>query len=176
MAKTDEDLDKIEADELSVKPFNRKKVLIFVLPIIIVIGLIVSFITVFSRKSGSESDAEYSVVTSEDGSNGGQTIVFYALPELVANLRSSTDSALKIKLKISIELPSVESIKNIEAMLPRINDMLLAHITELTPEEVSGANGLYNLKEELLLRINLLTAPIKVSNINIKNLDIQKNN
>ena len=49
MAKTDDSFGKAEDEELPVKPFNKKKVLIFVLPIIIVIGLAVSFIT--DRKS-----------------------------------------------------------------------------------------------------------------------------
>ena len=49
MAKTDDSFGKAEDEELPVKPFNKKKVLIFVLPIIIVIGLAVSFITVFTR-------------------------------------------------------------------------------------------------------------------------------
>ena len=70
-------------------------------------------------------------------------------------------------------MSAVEDIKTVEALLPRINDTLLAHITELTPEEISGSDGLYNLKEELLFRINLLTDPVKVSNLNFKSFDIQ---
>ena len=58
MAKTDDSFGKAEDEELPVKPFNKKKVLIFVLPIIIVIGLAVSFITVFTRSKNSDSNAE----------------------------------------------------------------------------------------------------------------------
>ena len=50
---------------------------------------------------------------------------------------------------------------------------LLADAYELTEEEISGASGLYWLKEELLYRINLLIAPIRVNNINFKNFEIQ---
>ena len=96
--------------------------------------------------------------------------------ELSVRLRSSAETSSNVKVKISIELSSVDDIKTIEAMLPRINDTLLAHIVELTPDEISGSDGLYNLKEELLYRINLLTAPVKVSNLNFKTFDIQKNN
>ena len=172
MAKTDDSFGKAEDEELPVKPFNKKKVLIFVLPIIIVIGLAVSFITVFTRSKNSDSNAEYNILTS-DGAEGGKVTVFYSLPELAAHLRSSTGKALTAKLKLSIELSAVEDIKTVEALLPRINDTLLAHITELTPEEISGSDGLYNLKEELLFRINLLTDPVKVSNLNFKSFDIQ---
>lgn len=166
-----------EPEELEeeVKPFNKKKVLIYVLPIVVAIGLLVSFIIVFTKKDTS-LNGEYSIVSSsEDGSNS-QATVFYSLPELSAALRNSNGANTMVKLKLNIELSSIDDIKIIEAMLPRINDTLLAHIVELTPDELSGSNGLYNLKKELLYRINMLTSPIKILNLNFKTFDIQKNN
>lgn len=166
-----------EPEELEeeVKPFNKKKVLIYVLPIVVAIGLLVSFIIVFTKKDTS-LNGEYSIVSSsEDGSNS-QVTVFYSLPELSAALRNSNGANTMVKLKLNIELSSIDDIKTIEAMLPRINDTLLAHIVELTPDELSGSNGLYNLKKELLYRINMLTSPIKILNLNFKTFDIQKNN
>ena len=164
-----------EEAEQPIKPFNKKKILIYILPVVIVIGLVVSFITVFSKKNTPDYNGEYNVVSTTSGENEQQITVFYSLPELSANLRSSNNTVFTIKIKPSIELSSVEDIKTIEGMLPRITDMLLAHIVELTPDEVSGANGLYNLKRELLYRINLLTDPIKISNLNFKTFDVQKN-
>ncbi len=165
-----------EPEKELLKPFNKKKVLLYVLPIVVIIGLVVSFIIVFTKKD-ADLGGEYSIISSsnEDGSSSKIT-VFYSLPELMANLRTSDGKTTTVKLKLSIELSSVDDIKTIEALLPRINDTLLAHIVELTPDELSGANGLYNLKRELLYRINLLTDPIKVSNLNFKTFDIQKNN
>ena len=171
MVKPDESFDKAEDEELQIKPFNKKKVLIYVVPVIVVIGLAVSFITVFTRKDHLGGEGDFSIVTT-----AGKITVFYTLPELSVRLRSSAETSSNVKVKISIELSSVDDIKTIEAMLPRINDTLLAHIVELTPDEISGSDGLYNLKEELLYRINLLTAPVKVSNLNFKTFDIQKNN
>ena len=133
-----------EPEELEeeVKPFNKKKVLIYVLPIVVAIGLLVSFIIVFTKKDTS-LNGEYSIVSSsEDGSNS-QVTVFYSLPELSAALRNSNGANTMVKLKLNIELSSIDDIKTIEAMLPRINDTLLAHIVELTPDELSGSNGLY---------------------------------
>ncbi len=165
----------ISETEQQIKPFNKKKILIYVLPAVIAIGLVVSFIIVFSKKDTSAYNGEYNVVSTTSGENEQKITVFYSLPELSASLRSSNNISTTVKLKISIELSSLEDIKTIEGMLPRINDTLLAHIVELTPDEISGANGLYNLKRELLYRINLLTDPIKVSNLNFKTFDIQKN-
>lgn len=168
----DNDTD-VEETEQPIKPFNKKKILIYVLPAVIAIGLVVSFIIVFSKKDTSYG-GEYNIVSTTSGENEQQITVFYSLPELSANLRSSNNTNITVKIKPSIELSSVEDIKTIEGMLPRINDTLLAHLIELTPDEISGANGLYNLKRELLYRINLLTDPIKVSNLNFKTFDIQK--
>lgn len=170
------DIEPEEQEEEIVKPFNKKKVLLYVLPIVIVIGLVVSFIIVFTKKDVN-LDGEYSIVSNSSEEGSASTItVFYSLPELTANLRSSNGNSSTVKLKLSIELSSVDDIKTIEALLPRINDTLLAHIVELTPDELSGSNGLYNLKKELLYRINLVTAPIQISNLNFKTFDIQKNN
>ena len=177
MVKPDESFDKAEDEELQIKPFNKKKVLIYVVPVIVVIGLAVSFITVFTRKDHLGGEGDFSIVTTAgEGEDAGKITVFYTLPELFVRLRSSAETSSNVKVKISIELSSVDDIKTIEAMIPRINDTLLAHIVELTPDEISGSDGLYNLKEELLYRINLLTAPVKVSNLNFKTFDIQKNN
>ena len=68
----------------------------------------------------------------------------------------------------------MEDIKTIEILTPKINDVVLSHIIELSPEEVQGSTGLYWLKEELLYRLNLVTAPIKINNLNIRSLEIQK--
>lgn len=57
MVKPDESFDKAEDEELQIKPFNKKKVLIYVVPVIVVIGLAVSFITVFTRKDTSVAKA-----------------------------------------------------------------------------------------------------------------------
>ena len=76
-------------------------------------------------------------------------------------------------MKISVELSRVEDVAAIEAMVSRLTDIIIAHTIELTPDEVSGSNGLYWLKEELLYRMNLVAAPIKITNINFKNFEIQ---
>lgn len=178
MARDEDILDMVDDDIINQKPFNKKKFLIFILPVLIVIGLVVSFITVFSQKTNSDG-ANYDVVTQSitDGSGSTEKVtVLYTLPELTGRLRTSSGTPETVKLKINIELSSVDDIKTVEKLQPRINDTLLSHLVELTPDEISGSDGLYWLKEEMLYRVNLILAPIKVSNLNIKTLDIQKNN
>ena len=77
-------------------------------------------------------------------------------------------------LKLNLELSGIENVKTIEVLSPKIKDAVIAHTIELSPDEISGASGLYWLKEELLYRINLITAPVKINNLNFTTFEIQK--
>lgn len=152
----------------------KKKVLVYLIPIIIVIGAVVGLGLFFFSNANKKGQQNYDVV-SQKSEDGSKVTVFYTLPEFTANLRTSSGIYETIRIKLNLELPSVNDIPQIEGMMPRINDIILGHLSELSPEEVSGAEGLFALKEELLYRINLMVSPQKVSNLNIKSLDIKIN-
>lgn len=170
----EDDFDRDEDIEVQNK-ISRKKILIFIIPVLVVIGLAVGMFYVFNR--GYDSSAtNYSVVKNvvdENGSAVQQVTVFYDLPEINARLKDERNINQSVKMKISLELARVEDIPTVEKMLPRINDAVIAHTIELTPAEISDASGLYWLKEELLYRINLLISPVKATNLNFKNFEIQ---
>lgn len=171
MTNQDNDFDS-EDDEKNEEKVSRKKVLLYLVPVLVVIGLAVGLHYIFNKERSG--NINYSVVTTpgeEDGSPAGIT-VFYDLPEINARLKSPGKGKVAT-LKINLELSNVEDARQIDAFLPRINDAILSHTIELTEEEISGASGLYWLKEELLYRINLLIAPIRVNNINFKNFELQ---
>jgi len=171
----EQELDEEEVVEnIASEKGMKKKILLYLIPAIILIGVGVGFISVFFTSVGDEANQEYDVVTqkSADGS-GDITTVFYSLPEIRAKLRTSIGVFETINIKINLELSSVEDITTINSMMPRINDIIINHLVELTPEEVSGAEGFYALKTELLHRINLMVAPVKVAKLNIKNFNIQ---
>ncbi len=173
MLDQDDDFDK-EEDLDTTARMSRKKMLVFILPVLIVIGLSVGFYYVFNRDYRSPESA-YSVVKNTSSADGTESItVFYDMPEVTAALRSDTPDKEHLRLRLNLELSGVEDIKTIETLTPKINDIVLTHIIELTPEEVEGATGLYWLKEELLYRLNLAVSPVKIKNVNIKALEIQK--
>lgn len=180
MASLDDDLDKDGDDEDSKKKIDKKKILIFLLPALIVIGLIVSFYSVFSKKMNQPANLSYSVVerAGQGAENEGKTnvLILYDIPEVNVQIKDNAGAASNIKLKISIELNNMEDIKIIEGLMPKITDAIIAHTIELTQEELSGSKGLYWLKEELLYRINLIVSPVVVSNLNFKTFGIEKTN
>ncbi len=175
MAKIEDDIIETE-NETANKKIDKKKILIFLLPVLIVIGLIVSFYSVFSQKISPDENLPYSVVNKpgDGASDAGSTLIFYDLPEISVQVKNSSGGNDMAKIRLSVELSSVEDIKIVEGVMPQINDAVIAHTIELTSDELSGANGLYRLKDELLYRTNLITDPVKVSNINIKSFEIQK--
>ncbi len=167
------DDDEEENEEASLPESGmKKKVLVYLVPIIIVIGAIVGLGLFFFSNVSKQGQQNYDII-SQKGEDGNKITVFYTLPEFKANLRTSSGIYETIRIKLNLELPSVDDIPLIEGMMPRINNIILGHLSELSPEEVAGAEGLFALKEELLYRINLMVSPQKVSNLNIKSLDIK---
>lgn len=172
MLDQEEEIDNDE--ELSqTRPLNRKKLLILLLPVVIVIGLSVGFYYAFNQDYRSTPNT-YSIVKRSGAQEGEEGItVFYDLPEFSANLHGEGPNKQFLHIKLNIELSSIEDVKTIEALTPKINDVVLTHIIELTPGEIEGSAGLYWLKEELLYRLNLATAPIKINNLNIQSVKVE---
>ena len=175
MIDQDDDLDRDgDIDEQNRK--NRKKTLIILLPVLIVICLSVGFYYVFNRNYATEP-GNYSVLTDtveQDGTKSEKVTVFYDLPEITSILKSDASDKPRVKIKLNLELSGIENVKTIEVLSPKIKDAVIAHTIELSPDEISGASGLYWLKEELLYRINLITAPVKINNLNFTTFEIQK--
>lgn len=165
-------------DDLKDNPYTQKdnkKILLFLVPALIVIGIIVGLYFLFIPKSDNAESLGYSIVEKEE--NDTKTItVFYDLPEISVQLQSADSQNAVVKIKINIELSKMEDIKTIESLMPQITDAAVTHVSELSQNEISGAEGLYWLKEELLYRLSLIAAPVKISNLNFKRFEIQKTN
>lgn len=163
-----------EADENKTK-LTRKKILIFLLPALIAIGLVVSFYSVLNQKSSQNKNMSYSIVerplNSEDGTAQNKVTILYDVPEINVRITDEVGTPQDISFKINLELNNVEDVQIVEGLMPKIVDALIAHTIELTPDEIKGSNGLYWLKEELLYRINLIVSPVVVTNLNFKAFD-----
>lgn len=180
MVNLEDDIEDDGFEESAPQKISRKKILLILLPLLIVIALTVGAHHLYRISSAPAGSSHYSVVekpSEDENDKSPQLTVFYDLPEIRSQIRiAESNRRENLNIKISIELSGVEDIKTIEALLPRINDIILNHTNELTDDEVNGANGLYWLKEELLYRINLVAAPVKVKNLNFKNFEIQNKN
>lgn len=178
MVKFDDSLDTEDEDKSSSSKVNKKKLLLIILPVLITIGLVVSFFVIF--KSNKKPNLKnYQIISKAAESKDGkaQTTIFYDLPEINAMLSSHGKQKQSLKLRISLEIGDLteDKISVIDALSSKLNDIIISHLIEVYPEELQSAQGLYWLKEELQYRINIITHPIKIDNINFKNFEIQNN-
>ncbi len=178
MVNLDDDFDADSEAEESKNKLDRKKILMFLLPALIAIGLVVSFYSVLSKKTSTNTNMSYAVVerpvNNEDGTSQNKVSILYDIPEINVRITDKVGTPQDVSLKINLELTNVDDVKIVEGLLPKIMDAVIAHTVELTPDEISGSNGLYWLKEELLYRINLIVSPVVVSNLNFKAFNLDK--
>ena len=103
----------------------------------------------------------------KDGPDG---VVFYTLPDIVVNMQTADGRTTFLKLKLTFELPDEETADNLTPNLPRLQDMFQTFLRELCPEDLSGSQGSYQLRAELLRRANLVAAPSKVNAVLIEEM------
>ena len=152
----------------NLKP-QRKRIMLLLLPLVVIIGITVG--AYFAMNASYDSlSANYNIIKYSDSSE--DVTAFYDLPEVKYTIKGS-DGPHELRLKVTLEVSSIDNLNVIEVLTPKLNDVILSHIVELRFEELLGSTGLYWLKEELLYRFNLVSAPVKIKNINFSVFELQ---
>ncbi len=99
--------------------------------------------------------------------------VFIDLPEMVANLNSNPHHPSYVKLVARLELGSAADVERVKQALPRLQDLFQTYLRDMHPEELRGAAGTYRLREELIDRATIATAPAKVKDVLFTELLVQ---
>jgi len=99
--------------------------------------------------------------------------VFVDLPDMIANLNSPTNKPSYIKLQVRLEVSKQEDVDKIKQEMPRLQDIFQTYLREMRPEELRGSPGIYRLREELLGRVNVAVAPVRVNDVLFTQLLIQ---
>jgi flagellar FliL protein len=118
-------------------------------------------------KEGKESKDDKSVGQVREGPDG---VLFYTLPDIVVNMQTADGRPTFLKLKLTLELPDQEAVDALQPSMPRLQDMFQSFLRELRPEDLSGSQGSYQLRMEILRRINLLIAPSKANAVLIEEM------
>jgi len=116
---------------------------------------------------GKEGKAAPGAPVIAEGPDG---VVFYTLPDLIVNIQSPDGRPSFLKLKLTLELPDHETAEALEPATPRLNDMFSTFLRELRPEDLSGSQGTYELRMEILKRVNLVAAPAEVKAVLIEEM------
>ncbi len=118
--------------------------------------------------SGGEADPSLGKIT--EGPDGE---TFFTLPDLVTNIQSSDGRPVHLKLKLTLEMQDPAVAEHLQAEMPRMNDMFQSFLRELRPEEMNGSAGTFQLRAEILRRVNLIAAPGKVDAVLIEEMLVQ---
>lgn len=116
---------------------------------------------------GSGDKPEAGAPTIKEGPDG---VVFYTLPDIVVNMQTADGKATFLKLKLTFELPNEEVAEVLNPNMPRLQDMFQTFLRELRPEDLQGSQGSYQLRMEILRRVNLVVAPTKINAVLIEEM------
>lgn len=100
-------------------------------------------------------------------------IVFVELPELLVNLNTDGRRLRFLKLATALEVAGEKQAEVVRQFVPRILDSFHMYLRAVTPEELQGAEGVYRIKEELLLRTNEAIRPAKVRDVLVREMLVQ---
>ncbi len=114
---------------------------------------------------GGEADASLGVIT--DGPDG---VVFYTLPDMIVNIQAADGRPTFLKLKLTLEMHDYALAEHLQAEMPRMQDMFQTFLRELRPEDLAGSAGSFQLRAEILRRVNLIAAPGKVDAVLIEEM------
>ena len=117
------------------------------------------------KKEASKDDKNAPQI--KDGPDG---VVFFTMPDIVVNMQAADGKPTFLKLKLTFELPDHETADALTPEVPRIQDMFQGFLRELRPEDLSGSQGSFQLRMEILRRVNLVVAPSKVNSVLIEEM------
>lgn len=117
---------------------------------------------------GAEGEADPAAVGKI--SSGPDGVTFYTLPDLIVNIQSADGRPTYLKLKLTLEMKDAALATHLQGEMPRMQDMFQGFLRELRPEDMAGSAGVYQLKVEILRRVNLIAAPGKVDAVLIEEM------
>lgn len=116
-------------------------------------------------ENGGKPDPNAPVI--KDGPDG---VVFYTLPDVVVNMQTADGRPSFLKLKLTLELPDHDTAEVLSPNMPRLQDMFQVFLRELRPEDLAGSQGGYQLRQEILRRVNLVIAPSRANAVLIEEM------
>jgi flagellar FliL protein len=104
---------------------------------------------------------------------GPDGVTFFTLPDMVVNIQAPDGQPTFLKLKLTLETRDAHVAEQLQAEMPRMQDMFQGFLRELRPEDLAGSAGSFQLRAEILRRVNLIAAPGKVDAVLIEEMLVQ---
>jgi flagellar FliL protein len=119
------------------------------------------------KEKGGEKKGGEAANNIKEGPDG---VVFYTMPDITVNMQTADGKPTFLKLKLTLELPDESAVETLDPNMPRLQDMFQTFLRELRPEDLSGSQGSYQLRMEILRRVNLVIAPGKANAVLIEEM------
>ena len=119
------------------------------------------------KKAEKGKEGEKGAAVVREGPDG---VVFYTMPDVVVNMQTADGRATFLKLKRTLELPDEGAVDELDPNMPRLQDMFQSFLRELRPEDLAGSQGSYQLRMEILRRVNLVIQPSKANAVLIEEM------
>jgi len=156
-----------------------KLIIMIVLPVLLLVGggAGAYFMGVFSSEEAVAESVEGEVEEVEEEEVAiavmPEDVVFVDLPDLLVNLNVTGKRLRFLKVVTALEVASEDMAEVVRQLTPRVLDNLHLYFRSVQPEELAGPDGVYRIKEDLLVRINDAIRPAKVRDVLVKELLVQ---
>jgi flagellar FliL protein len=121
------------------------------------------------KEKGKDAKPEEGMGKTSDGPGG---VTYYAFPTVLSDMQGTDGRPGQVKLDMTFELANADIADSINDNMPRVKDMLQTFLRELRPEDISGSEGDFRLRQELMRRVNLIIAPAQINTINLTGIVI----
>jgi flagellar FliL protein len=153
---------------------GRKKLLLLAVPLLVVaVGAGLWFGGILPPLLGMGGAGKHGQAADAKAVAAAKPPTFLEMPEIVANLNVGPRQPGYIKLQVRLELAKADDEPAVRAVMPRLMDLFETYLREMSPEELRGSQGSYRLREELLNRANVATAPARVRDVLFTEMLIQ---
>lgn len=115
----------------------------------------------------ADGEADPSLGVIAEGPDG---VTFLTLPDITVNIQAPDGRPTFLKLKLTLETKDVAVAEHLQAEMPRLQDMFQGFLRELRPDDLAGSAGNFQLRAEILRRVNLVAAPGKVDAVLIEEM------
>jgi flagellar FliL protein len=171
-----EEAEDAAAEEGQPKKGGMMKLILMVgLPVLLLLGGGAAAYLMGVIPLGDEANANVAAEeeVSEEADPAPTDIVFIDLPDLLLNLNVTGRRLRFLKVATALEVEGEEQAEVVRQFIPRILDNFHLYLRAVRPEELVGPEGVYRIKEELLVRINDTVRPAVVRDVLVKEMLVQ---
>lgn len=162
--------DQARGGEGAAEPTKKSKKFLFIILLVAIILLGAGGFFAYTQFLAPKPPPEPVAVNPADMPETVGEIV--TLEPFVVNLADPKGNRY-LKMKISLELETVEAAERANKVTPKLRDIVIMMLTSLSFEEVMTPEGKLRIRDELLERFNRVVRPDKIKNIYFSEFVVQ---